>query len=75
MSREYDEYCHTCLEDTARSESLQKGYKLFQCLRCGGCWYEVTIVRRLRNQGTNEATWTNAVNEACENIDYRCEDG
>ena len=23
----------------------------------------------------HEATWTNAVNEACENIDYRCEDG
>lgn len=71
MSRDYECYCHRCKFSKARSEALDSGYKFFQCLGCGMCWYEVTTVRELAHSGIDQKTWELAQQEAYEDIDKR----
>jgi len=73
MSREYNCYCHRCNLHNTRSSFIDSGYKLFQCLNCGMCWYTVTIIRELSHSGDSEKTWKNAMNEAYDDIDKRRE--
>jgi hypothetical protein len=74
MGREYECYCHTCQRHQARSDCLTSGYKLFQCLNCGACWYEVKTVRPLNTNGIDQKTWNLAMHEAYENIDNRSDE-
>lgn len=69
MSRDYDEYCHRCKNCDARSDNLEAGYKLFQCQRCGFCWYEITTVRELKTSGITNEVWKTAMKEAYLSID------
>ena len=69
MSRVYECYCHRCQKWNARSESLESGKKLFQCMGCGMCWIEVTTVHELRRSGIDQNTWKLSMEEAYETID------
>ena len=71
MSRDYECYCHRCKTSSARSDNLESGYRLFQCLYCGMCWYEVTTVRELVNCGIDQKTWKLAMKDARNDIDKR----
>jgi len=75
MSRDYECYCHRCKQSKARSDFLDSGYHLFQCLNCGMCWYEVTTVRELVHSGHDQKTWKLAMQEAYEDIDRRRNNG
>ena len=64
MSRNYQEVCRECRDETARTDYINDFLKLEQCLSCGVIFKITTTIEKLTSKGISESAWEKAVKEA-----------